>query len=194
MPAIENHTRRLLIDIAIVFGAPFAFVLISNGLDLGQGLTAIFGLMLVGYGALFYFFPDLSEARNHRKKSASPGAKDDQISEASLFQGRAARIAPETPWVDFGAILLLPVAVIATLLYLVWTHTVLGKTGLAVATLAIPVATVSLSWFVIRHQGHHSQKTGKAPPPLLGGLLAFWIAAVFIFVVCLVSWIQKLTM
>jgi hypothetical protein len=44
--------------------------------------------------------------------------------------------------------------VVAWLLYLVWTHTVLGKLGLAVAKVAIPTAVVLVSWFVIRHKGH----------------------------------------
>ena len=170
----RNKDSKRLLDIAVLFGLPAVFMLLSNGLEFGQSLTVIAGLMLVGYGAIFYFFPDLSEERSHSPKSHPPQPL-------------------KIPWVDYASLLSLPVVVVALLLYLVWTHTVLGKVGLAVATLAIPLAVVLLSWFVIRHKEHQVKKTGKSDPGmLLGiGLIALWIAAVFIFVVCLVSWIQK---
>jgi hypothetical protein len=177
----HRHPQRL-IDIAVLFGAPAIFMLISNGLEFGQAWTVIAGLMLLGYGAIFYFFPDASHHNNHSQKS----------SHSSQPQAIASGISQKTPWLDYVALLFLPVAVVATLLYLAWTHTVPGKLGLGVATVAIPLAVVLLSWFVMKHEGHQVKKTGKpAPAMLMGSLLAFWIAALFIFVVCLVTWIQK---
>jgi len=174
-PGRSGSARKRLIDIVVLFGSPAVFMLISNGLDFGQSLTVIAGLMLLGYGAIFYCFPDLSQKHSHNHKPLQTHA-----------------IPPKTPWLDYAALLFLPVVVIIALLYLVWTHTVLGKIGLGVATLAIPLAIVLLSWFVIKHEGHQVKKTGQpAPAMLTWGLLAFWVAAVFIFVVCLVSWIQK---
>ena len=186
---IKAHPERLT-DIAVLFAAPAVFMLISNGLEFGQAWTIVAGLMLIGYGAIFYFFPD--PARHQSYSHSSHPSQIHAIGSESSPPEPTRGVSPKTPWFDYTALLLLPITVVVGLLYLVWTHTVLGKLVLGVATIAIPLAVVLLSWFVIKHEAHQVKKTGKpAPGMLMGGLLAFWLAAVFIFVVCLVTWVQK---
>jgi hypothetical protein len=187
------HQRQRLWDMAVLFAVPAGCMLLSNGLEFGQGLSVFFCVMLLAYGAMFYSFPDLSqEPDSSRRRRHQTQEGPARVADAAAGVSCSGKVADKTPWIDCGLILLLPATVVVWLLYLVWTHTVLGKLGLAAATVAIPLAVVVLSWFVIRHEGHLVEKTGRpAPGILIGGLLAFWIAAVFVFVVCLVSWIER---
>ena len=181
-----KHDRKRLLDIVVLFACPAICFLVSSGWKSGSGLLAIIGVLLAGYGACLYFFPD-RDAEEESDQFAEVPARKEPVGGA----GNNTK-AIRAPWLDFAMILLVPVTVVGWMLYLVWTHTVLGWQGLAVVTVAIPAAVVLMSWFVVRHVGHHVKQTGKpAPAALMAGLLLFWCAAVFVFVVCLVSLIQK---
>jgi hypothetical protein len=193
LPRKFGPDRRRLWDVVILFLFPAVCVLLLMGQKSNLGLAVFFGVMALVYSGKYYLFPDPDEPEDSsppRKRAAQK--RSAKVSDASNAETGAVAIADKTPWLDFGLILLLPVTVVVWLLYLVWTHTVLGRLGLAAATVAIPAAVVLVSWFVVQHEGHQVKKTGKpAPMTLMWGLLAIWAAAVFVFVVCLVSWIEK---
>lgn len=190
LPRGFKHDRRRLWDIVVLFAFPAVCILLLRG---PEGLSAAAVMMALGYGCIFYFFPDRDGGKDiGRRPKPAAQKKPAAVAAAANAASGVGAVADKAPWLDFGLILLLPVVVVAWLLYLVWTHTVLGKLGLGAATVAIPAAVVLVSWFVLQHEKHHVKKTGVPPPgALMWGLLAIWIAAVIIFAVCLVSWIEK---
>lgn len=170
-----RHDRRRLLDVIVLNGGPALCILLT--LNAGVGLAFLVGVVLLAYGAIFYFFPEPVSIR--------PSLHDQHDEGAPVFP-------VETPWLDLALVLLVPLSVMAWLLYLVWTHTVLGKLGLGLATFGLPAAVVLVSWFVLKHQEHHVKVTRiPSPRALVGGLIGLWVAAVFVFVVCVVSWIYR---
>lgn len=190
LPRGFKHDRRRLWDVVILFAFPAACVFLLNGLE---GLSVVTGVAALAYCGMYYFDPSRDGERHTSRRRKRPAQKEPATASDSSNAGSGVITdADKTPWIEFGAILLLPVAVVAWLLYLVWTHRVLGWLELAAATVAIPAAVVLVSWFVARHEKHQFKKTGKAGPAALAwSMLAIWIAAVFVFVVCLVSLIEK---
>ena len=181
-----KHDRKRLLDIIALVVCPALCFLVSSGWKSGAGLFPLIGVLLIAYGACLYFLPD-----RDRDDKSDEGAEVCVRKKATAGAEGGTKTVP-TPWLDFAMILLVPVLVVGWMLYLVWTHAVLGWQGLAVVTVAIPAAVVLMSWFVVRHVGHQVKRTGRpAPAALVVGLLLFWCAAVFVFVVCLVSLIQK---
>jgi len=181
-----KHDRKRLLDIVALFACPAICFMVSSGWKSGAGLFPLIGVLLAGYGACLYFFPDRDGDGESCRITEVPARKRPVV-----VAGDNAG-AVRSPWLDFAMILLVPVIVVGWMLYLVWTHAVLGWQGSAVVTVAIPAAVVLMSWFVVRHVGHQVKQTGRpAPAALMVGLLLFWCAAVFVFVVCFVSLIQK---
>ncbi|HZV35271.1 MAG TPA: hypothetical protein VFB72_11915 [Verrucomicrobiae bacterium] len=183
-----QYDPRRILDVITLLSVPTFSVYYFGWNRLEGAGRLLIGIMILFTSALFCFMPDKllgvgSSSFSHFKR----GKKDiEPTSESAVSQ-------PERlPLLDFAMMLAFPAAVIIGLSYLVWMHHVLTQLELALLTLCVPGAIVLVSYFVVRHEGHHVKKTGKpAPERFLWSIIALWVLAMFIFVVCLVSLIQK---
>ena len=123
-----QHDRKRFLDIVVLFACPVVCFMVSSGWKSGVGLLPLLGVVLAGYGACLYFFPDRDADRESVKFAEVP-AREKPTTGTGNATGALA-----TPWLDFGMILLVPVTVVGWMLYLVWTHAVLGWLGLAAVT------------------------------------------------------------
>jgi hypothetical protein len=181
---LQFDSNRIL-DAVTLLSAPAFCVFFSGWNDFKPDVRLFIGVLILAVGAAFSFLPDDlvggSQSRSKRSvRKIVPSPQADTVS-----PGRV-------PLLDYAVLLMFPVAVIAGLSYLIWMHHVLTQLQLALFNVAWPAAIFLVSYFVVRHEGYHVKKTGKPAPMRLGWtLVAFWVVAVFIFVVCAVNWIAK---
>jgi hypothetical protein len=186
----EAQSKLSAIDIALLFVPPAVWMLVANAIGLGPLPALVLALCLLVYGAMFYFFRNSADTKAHTRPF-DLSERDAAESECFSLEADCATSA-KTSWLDYAGILFLPITIVVALLYLVWTHTMLGKLALAVATIVIPIAVVLLSWFVIKHHAVQVKQSSKPGSTKLAiRLVLFWAVAAFIFIFCVATWIAK---
>ena len=163
-----------LADIAGFVAFPILFVWLWAGVEkrADQGGTVVMTVMFLMVGAMYYFVPD-SLGKKSRHSSKKPSV-------------------PEKPGpylVDSGIIFFAPVCLLAYCLYLTWQHQAVGKNGMIVMVICIPVALVLATYICkLRCDRATKLKVPEPPPFVLWTLFGLWLLGTFIWIV-LVVWL-----
>jgi len=181
---IRGFQKDRFIEVAgfMAFPVLFVWMLIGSNKQIDIGIAFLFTIILLGIGALYYFYPEGSNrygGARHPHKKASDAVENPTEAGPYLL--------------DFTIILSAPVVLLSFLLYLVWQHHVLDTRGLIAVVIGFP-ASIGIVSYICSLRFTHAKKINVPKPPAFVPLtlLALWIVGTFISVVFLVCLIYRL--
>jgi len=180
---VAGFQDNRLMDVVGFMAFPVGFMILLGVFHkgIGLGLATIFAVLLSILGAVYYFYPQSSEAETKKATSRAGGSNPDES------EGKCGPF-----WVNFSIILAPPAGLLSYLLYVIWLHRTLNPHELIGVAIGFPLGVWGASSLCrLRFARDEAMKVPNPPQFVTVTLLALWLVGAFFslgfLLICLLS-------